>query len=375
MSTRILFPIVSILVLISCSGTRDKSDFELTGNFSNAGGETLYLEKLASNEPVVVDSAVIDEKGDFAFTNYKPRIGFYRIVADRNNFAMLVLDSADKLKLTGNIKDLGNTYKVEGSPETALFLEYNELAKTRDTRLDSLNKRFQAAMEERKMDSLRMDSLSAVFRPPFDAIVNDANARMAELIRRNTSMYSSIMAVQALESDQYPDVYRALDSGLTKKFPEDRNVRRFHEMVVKVLATRIGQLAPEINLPTPEGNQFSLGALRGKIVLIDFWASWCGPCRKEMPTVVKAYERYKNKGFEILGVSLDQERERWVDAIKADGMTWPQVSDLKQFGSEAARLYNVQAIPYTVLLDRDGKIIAKNLRGQELSNKLSEIFK
>src|SRR3954470_8349191 len=120
---------IPLAIGTSCSGDGKKGDFELKGNFSNSQGETIYLEKLASTQPVVVDSAVIDENGDFEFKGYTPRIGFYRIKQNQQNFAMLVLDSSDNVKLSGNMKDLGNTYKVEGSKETALFLEYNEIAK------------------------------------------------------------------------------------------------------------------------------------------------------------------------------------------------------------------------------------------------------
>ena len=364
---------VAIVLLTGCSDKK-KGDFELKGRLDNTNGETIYLEKLSSVQPVIVDSAVLDEKGNFSFTDYVPSIGFYRIKENQQNFAMLVLDSADKVQVTGNLKDLGNTYKVTGSKETTLFIEYNEIAKTRDLRLDSLNKAFQQLMETSKANDKKMDSLSRMFEAPYNAIVQKANEELIHKINKNSEMYASIMAIQALEPDKYADTYKALDKGLTKKFPNDKNIRMFHDMVSKMLATTIGQEAPEISLPSPEGKNIALSSFRGKVVLIDFWASWCAPCRKEMPNVVKAYAKYKDKGFEIYGVSLDNDKDRWVEAIQKDGITWPQVSDLKHWGSEAAKLYSVQGIPYTVLIDRDGKIIAKNLRGPDLENKLAEIL-
>lgn len=135
-----------------------------------------------------------------------------------------------------------------------------------------------------------------------------------------------------------------------------------------------GQDAPEIDLQTPDGKNLKLSDLRGKYVLVDFWASWCKPCRLENPNVVKVYQKYKDKGFEILGVSLDRDRNRWLQAIAADNLTWKHVSDLKYFNSAAAVTYGVQAIPFTVLVDKEGKIIAQNLRGQSLYSKLEEIF-
>ncbi len=136
----------------------------------------------------------------------------------------------------------------------------------------------------------------------------------------------------------------------------------------------IGAEAPDFAQATPEGKLLKLSDLRGKVVLIDFWASWCGPCRRENPNVVRMYNVYKDKGFEILGVSLDRDRQRWLDAIQADGLTWPHVSDLQQWSNAAAQLYGVNSIPHTVLLDKEGRILARNLRGEALERKLAEIF-
>jgi peroxiredoxin len=371
---RSIFCLTAITLLGSCSQGKKGGNFELKGNFTDSKGETIYLEKLSGQQPVVVDSTTIDEKGNFEFGNYTPKIGFYRVKVTPQNFAMLVLDSSDKVTLSGSIKDLGNSYKAEGSPETKVFLEYNEISKARDIRLDSLNKAFQAIMETNKLDSKKMDSLSKHFEGPYNSIVKTANSKLLEKLKQNSSMYSSLIAIQALEPDQYADVYKELDAGLTKKFPNDNNIKMFHTMVNAMLATAIGQPAPEINLTSPDGNEIALSSFKGKIVLIDFWASWCGPCRKEMPNVVKAYAKFKGKGFEIYGVSLDNDKGRWIEAIAKDGITWPQVSDLKQWGSDVVKLYNIQGIPYTVLLDKEGKILAKNLRGEELEKKLGEVL-
>ena len=372
---KILISLSVILLLSFCDGNKKNSSFQLKGTLSDSKAETLYLEKLGSAKQVIIDSVILDENGNFEFTNYTPKIGFYRIKTNDKNFAMLVLDSADKVTITGSVKDLGNTFKVEGSPETTIFIEYNNLSKSRDIKLDSLNKAFQLLMETNKMDSKRMDSLSAIFETPYNSIINQSNILMVDKITKNTNMYSSIMAIQALDPDKYSDLYKSLDAGLSKKFPNDKNVIMFHEVVERMLSTNIGQFAPEISLPSPDGKEIALSSLKGKLVLIDFWASWCGPCRKEMPNVVKIYSKFKNKGFEIYGVSLDQDKEKWMEAITKDGINWPQVSDLKYWDNVAAKIYNVQGIPYTVLIDKDGKIIAKNLRGQELEKKIAEVLK
>lgn len=371
-----------ILSMAACQNSGRKSAFELKGSLTNSNGETIYLEKLAGQKPVVVDSTQIDEKGNFEFKNYDPKIGFYRLVANEQSFAMLVLDSADKVNLTGDFRDLGNTYKVTGSAETELFVQYNEIAKKDRVRMDSLSQVFQVLATQLGLDQLqqsnpelaakRGDSLSKTLEGPYTAILNAANAKMAEKIKKNLNMFSTIMAIQGLEPEKYFDLFVELDKNLIKKYPSNQNVLMFHEIVSKSLALSEGREAPEINLPDADGNPLPLKNFRGKIVLIDFWASWCGPCRKEMPNVVKAYAKYKDKGFEIYGVSLDQSKEKWLEAIKKDGITWPQVSDLKYWECEAARDYNVQGIPFTVLLDKEGKILAKNLRGDDLEKAIEK---
>jgi len=376
LKNKIMFKTISaiavIAILTACGETKRTGSFELKGTLSNSNGETIYLEKLINPQPVIVDSTVIDEQGNFEFKTYTPKIGFYRIKLNQQNFAMLVLDSSDKVKITANLKDLARTYKVEGSPETILFMEYNELTNKKNIRMDSLNQAFQAIVQTIKMDSLKMDSLSAIFEKPFNEIMEGFNTIMAEKITKNPDKYASMIAIQGMEPDKFADVYKALDAGLNKKYPSDKGVRMFHDVVEKMLATTIGQQAPEIVLPTPDDKELALSSLKGKIVLVDFWASWCGPCRKEMPNVVKAYAKFKDKGFEIYGVSLDQDKGRWIEAIQKDGITWPQVSDLKYWDSYAAKLYAVEGIPYTVLLDKEGKIIAKNLRGAELEKAIEK---
>lgn len=142
----------------------------------------------------------------------------------------------------------------------------------------------------------------------------------------------------------------------------------------KIKPTLIGQPALDFKLTTPEGKEVSLSDYKGKVVMVDFWASWCKPCRKENPNVVRIYNRFKDKGFEILGVSLDNNKDSWVEAIQKDKLTWTHVSDLAGWGSLAAKQYGVTGIPYTLIIGRDGKIIEKNLRGEQLEKKLEKIL-
>jgi len=374
---------IAITALYSCNNSsKNSSGFELKGTLTNTKGEPVYLEKLSQTGVTVVDSSVINEKGEFMMNSYSPSVGFYRLRITTSNFAMLVLDSAQKVTINGDARDLGNTFKAEGSPDTKLFLEYNVLAQNQKRRTDSLENIFRTAIVTMKLDSLKADSLSKELQKPYESMVASYSDIVAKKIKENTSSFASIMAIQQLRPENYFDVYQALDKGLTEKYPNNNDVKSFHGMVqqtemmvAKSNALKVGNEAPELMLPTPTGKDLALSSLRGKVVLIDFWASWCGPCRKEMPNVKRAYEKYKGKGFEIYGVSLDKDRQDWLDAISKDGLTWPQVSDLKFWQSEAAQIYAVQSIPFTVLIDREGKIIATELRGAELERKLSEILK
>ena len=371
------------ITLYSCSpDSGNTTGFEIKGNLSNSKDEAIYLEKLAQTVVTPIDSATIDEKGEFVMNHASPSIGFYRLRINTSNFCMLVLDSAQKVMITGDARDLGNTFKSEGSPDTKLFAEYNALAQGQKMRTDSLENIFRTAMVTLKLDSIRADSLSIELQKPYEVMVSQYSEIVAKKIKENTSSFASIMAIQQLRPEEYLDIYKALDKGLTTKYPDNKDIKSFHGMVQqtemmvsRTEAIKIGNEAPELILPMPNDKDLALTSLRGKVVLVDFWASWCAPCRKELPNVNRAYEKYKNKGFEILGVSLDKDRDAWIEAISREGLTWPQVSDLKFWQSEAVQVYAIQSIPYTVLIDKEGKIIATDLRGADLDKKLSEVLK
>jgi thiol-disulfide isomerase/thioredoxin len=182
------------------------------------------------------------------------------------------------------------------------------------------------------------------------------------------------------------EVLKSVSKAFQKKYPSSPITKSMAVQVQQIEAgynqfknggipSEVSTLAPEISLPNPEGKTLQLSSLRGKVVLIDFWASWCGPCRRENPNVVALYTKYKDKGFTIFSVSLDNDKEAWKRAIKSDGLAWPyHVSDLKQWDSPLVQLYQFEGIPFTVLLDKKGNIVAKNLRGQALESKIKELL-
>lgn len=210
----------------------------------------------------------------------------------------------------------------------------------------------------------------------FDQESASQNLEMLELIQSHKDDIAVLMFLDNFPREKYVAVHKDVITALNAKYPE-------HEIVKKRYAyenspansTAVGAIAPELAFNDPDGKLRKLSDLRGKVVLIDFWASWCRPCRGENPHVVAAYQKYHDKGFEVFSVSLDRERESWVRAIAQDGLVWPNhVSDLKYWSSEAAKLYGVSSIPCTFLIDQEGHILAKNLRGDSLNAALKQIF-
>jgi peroxiredoxin len=202
----------------------------------------------------------------------------------------------------------------------------------------------------------------------------EKNKEVQETVQKNPKALANIMALSLLHPLQNTDVAQIVLNNLKANYPYSKPVNLAFNELNKQLPVEVGMMAPEIKLENPEGKLISSKDYLGKVVLLDFWASWCMPCRMENPNVVKAYQKYHDKGFEILGVSLDNNKDKWVQAIAKDQLTWNHISDLKGWGSSATQIFKFSSIPLTILIGKDGKILAKNLRGPALEEKLEELF-
>ena len=353
---------------IASKNGADSESFAIKGKLSNSSAGNIYLSELGEQQFVMRDTAVISADGSFEFTGKKPETGLYRISLTDQNMLLLVIDTQN-IEVTADAKDLRRTYEVTGSKESALLKALMGEMDNMQTGAMKLQQRFTQAQSSGQQDSV------ALLQQKFMAMQANNGKGIKNIIRRNpSSVVSSFATLNLINPQEDFEFADSMSVVFEKAQPQSKYAKALTSKLSGLRNLAVGQAAPDITLPNPAGENISLSSLKGKYVLIDFWASWCGPCRQENPNVVRMYNKYKNKGFEIFGVSLDESKEKWTKAIAADKLTWPHVSDLKGWSSSAAQLYNIQAIPQTLLLDKEGKIIAKNLRGKPLEDKIASLL-
>jgi thiol-disulfide isomerase/thioredoxin len=348
----------------------------IEGNMSNTSEETtLYLEELFPElNPVFVDSCKV-KNGKFSFSVDEQSIGIYKLYHKPNNFAILILKNGDKINLDMDLDNL-SLYYGNGSNEIEGYVKILNIIYDTKIKEDSLKLVYQKAEGTPEQQIIKERIMVK-----YNEIMLYQNSKIENFIINNSDNFASVLALINLGSiDEYYDLYKSTSDTLDKYYLENNWISNIKEDLKAKETTSIGAIAPNFTINDTNGKPVSLTNFRGKYVLIDFWASWCKPCRDANPNLVRLYQQYKPKGLEIIGISLDDttrtinERNNWLNAIESDNINWIQVSDLIGAESEAAKLYGVKSIPSTFLLNKEGKIIAKDLNGTLLNQKLSEIF-
>lgn len=350
----------SMLLIWSCS--KDSKNGLVTGKLTNFSGDYVYLQKITEAGDVNIDSSKVDKNGKFSVANPASETDFFILRTDSLNIIFLVLKAGEDAYVEGNAKNFEASYKVKGSKDSELLRILRGYDKSLS---DSLNKVY---TDIREQNPILADSIGSYLQEYYSVTMEEF-AR--NFIRQNLNSIVSLSATKFVNQQSEIELLKELDAKLTSLYPKNKYVEDFKLLVSELNVLPPGSMAPEIVLNNYEGKPIKLSSLRGKVVLIDFWASWCAPCRRENPDIVSTYEKLKGNDFEIYGISLDNNIEAWNEAVEHDKITWIQVSDLKRWESPVAKEYQVQAIPYNVLIDREGKIIAKGIKGDDLYNKIS----
>ena len=376
---KLIYFLSAAIVFASCGNSNS-----ISGVITGAEGKTIYLESLSDTKVLPIDSTVVGSDGSFSLKSHDNLpLDFYRIYFKEGNYLQLITDSSEHVEITGEFVNLNNA-KVEGSVQT---VEYMDLVKKWEPMMEKLAEA-QAQIDRPSTDpSLDSTQWIAKWEAQFASAQKEANAFIKGWLEKHSASLLAISIVQNLDP-RFDFIWYQRVLTDTKatcgKLPAYKTLEKLVGQIKNASSSSaatsgniaVGKMAPEITLPNISGQTRALSSLKGKVVLLDFWASWCGPCRKENPNVVSVYNKYASKGFDVFSVSLDENKSAWEAAIKKDGLVWNNhVSDLGGWKSAVVPTYEIESIPFPVLIDKEGKIVAmgESLRGGGLESELKKL--
>jgi len=349
--------------LFSC---KDNNAFTISGTVKNPSKtKKVYLLQADSAAQFnVVDSAGLTSDGDYKFKRTAAYVNLYKLKADTAQFD-LIAQNGDAIELNTDLADRHHAYTVSGSDASEKIKAFDDFSKAYTERNNKVVAEFQ---EKSQKAGQHTDSLLKIYLPVFQKNQADYSGAVQKFIDENKSSLAGLFASTTLDPVQYEQQLIAYADAFKGNAELTKNpaIQSFIKAMDKAKPLSIGHHAPDFTITGIDGKQVKLSDYKGKFVMVDFWASWCVPCRQENPNVLKQYQKFHSKGFNVLGVSLDKDKAAWQKAVSDDHLEWTQTSDLKSFEGQAEQLYHIEAIPSNFIIDPQGNIIAKNIRGADL---------
>jgi len=359
------------LIALAIASCKDKSAFTISGVVKNqASLKTVYLLEADSSQIQVVDSTTLGEGGKFQFKHAAPYANLYKLRVGSTIFD-LIAKNGDAIDFSTDLNDNAHTYQITGSDDSQKIQEFNKISNFYGDKNTKVVEEYQAKSQALGKQS---DSLMKAYMPLFEKNLTDYAQAVIKYVNQNKNSLAAFYAMTSLDEFKYEQQLVAYADDVKDKFKDNPGVQHFIHQMEAVKPISIGHKAPDFTVQGIDGKPISLADYKGKYVMLDFWASWCVPCRQENPNVVKQYAAFKNKGFNILGISLDVDKKPWQEAINADKLTWAHGSDLKRFDGPTERLYHIEAIPTNFIIDPQGVIVAKSVTGSSLEDFLNKTF-